>query len=298
MTINSWIVVLMFFCTSHDVEEGGIGPPGTVKISDNFYADRREVSNMDYREYLYWMVRIFGKDSQKYIDAIPDIGVWDESDLPNAEYLKNNYLFDYHFDDFPVVGVSWEQALEYLKWRSDRVYEMILIESGMIMKNLNQNSESYFTIQKYKNGEYLNYKPKELHPFAYFSLPSEEEWEVLANAENDLKTYPYGIKKDKNKLENKKGCKFFNTLCKRKLESIKQKSKKPITVDGTRFKSNHFHLYNTIGNVCEMTNEKGLAKGGSWMHDLKECTIVNSFTYESPSSWLGFRAVCRWVEID
>ena len=27
------------------------------------------------------------------------------------------------FDDYPVVGVSWEQAVDYAAWRTDRVNE-------------------------------------------------------------------------------------------------------------------------------------------------------------------------------
>ena len=46
----------------------------------------------------------------------------------------NNYLRHPAYRDYPVVGVSWEQANDYCTWRTDRVNERILIDAGLIME--------------------------------------------------------------------------------------------------------------------------------------------------------------------
>ena len=48
---------------------------------------------------------------------------------------------------------------DYLRWRTDRVYEMILIQKEIIQPNHDQNKDTYFTWQKYKNGKYMNVQP-------------------------------------------------------------------------------------------------------------------------------------------
>jgi formylglycine-generating enzyme required for sulfatase activity len=42
--------------------------------------------------------------------------------------MVNNYLRHPAFESHPVVGVSWKQATNYAKWRTDRVNEQILVE--------------------------------------------------------------------------------------------------------------------------------------------------------------------------
>ena len=46
----------------------------------------------------------------------------------------NNYLRHPSYREYPVVGVSWEQANDYCIWRTDRVNERILIDAGLIME--------------------------------------------------------------------------------------------------------------------------------------------------------------------
>ena len=69
------------------------------------------------------------------------------------------------------------------------------------------------------------------------------------------------------------------------------------SIHQSSLKDNKFKLYNTIGNVCEMVDEKGLAKGGSWNHPYKDAKIENQFRYEEPQAWVGIRSVCEWVDI-
>ena len=51
-------------------------PPGTVKVTDKFYFDKTEVSNVNWREYENWNMRTYGKNSDEYINSLPDTTVW------------------------------------------------------------------------------------------------------------------------------------------------------------------------------------------------------------------------------
>ena len=52
--------------------------------------------------------------------------------LGNSEDLVENYLRHPGYGQYPVVGVSWRQAVNYCKWRGERVNEKILIDMGVL----------------------------------------------------------------------------------------------------------------------------------------------------------------------
>jgi len=56
--------------------------------------------------------------------------------------------------------------------------------------------------------------------------------------------------------------------------------------------SNILGLYNVHGNLMEMTNKKGVARGGSFRSSLAELESNGEFTYEKPRDDLGFRCIC------
>jgi len=63
--------------------------------------------------------------------ALPDTLCW-RSPLASMEHFVNYYLRHPAYRDYPVVGVSWIQANEYCKWRTDRVNEYILAREGIL----------------------------------------------------------------------------------------------------------------------------------------------------------------------
>ena len=98
----------------------------------SFYMDETEVSNVDWVEYLYWINRNFPEDREYYYNALPDTLVW-RRPLSYNEPFVDNYLRHPAYQDYPVVGVSWEQANAYAEWRTDRVNENILRQRGILM---------------------------------------------------------------------------------------------------------------------------------------------------------------------
>ncbi len=103
----------------------------------SFYMDETEVTNMMYLEYLDWLARVYGNAGPQYKDiytaALPDTLVW-RNQLGFNEDMVNNYLRHPAFRNHPVVGVSWQQAANFAKWRSNRVNEKILEEKGYLAR--------------------------------------------------------------------------------------------------------------------------------------------------------------------
>jgi gliding motility-associated lipoprotein GldJ len=97
----------------------------------SFYMDETEVSNVDWLEYLYWIKRNFKDDAEYYYNALPDTLVW-RRPLSYNEPWVNNYLRHPAYQDYPVVGITWEQAREYCAWRTDRVNEDLLRKGGYL----------------------------------------------------------------------------------------------------------------------------------------------------------------------
>lgn len=98
----------------------------------SFYMDETEVANVDWREYLYWIQRNFPDDYEYYYNALPDTLVWRRPLSYNEPYVTN-YFRHPAFQDYPVVGITWEQAVAYCEWRSDRVNEQILRDRGSLI---------------------------------------------------------------------------------------------------------------------------------------------------------------------
>ncbi len=91
----------------------------------SFFMDETEVTNIDYREYTYWMNRVYGESYPEVARAaLPDTLVWLEELAYNDPMVQNYFRYP-AYDMYPVVGVNWNQANDYATWRTDRVNEMI-----------------------------------------------------------------------------------------------------------------------------------------------------------------------------
>ena len=93
--------------------------------------------------------------------ALPDTLCW-RSPLSSMEHFVNYYLRHPAYRDYPVVGVSWIQANEYCKWRTDRVNEYILAREGILeweMGNKELNPFQMFSTEAYLSGQYFGLQP-------------------------------------------------------------------------------------------------------------------------------------------
>ena len=123
--------------------------PRRVTVS-SFYLDENEVTNADYREYLYWLRRVYDYDyyPQIYQSALPDTLVWRDKMGLNDMYVEN-YLRHPAYNFYPVVGVNWEQSMRFCQWRTDRVNEQILIDKGILTVMNTQADDQNFNSEVY-----------------------------------------------------------------------------------------------------------------------------------------------------
>ena len=125
----------------------------TQQYVRSFFIDETEVTNAMYIEYLFWLKNMYGDDEQLqdiYNAALPDTLVW-RNPLGFNEDMVNNYLRHPAFQNHPVVGVSWKQATNYAKWRTQRVNVRILAEKGFLQRDsvLNPDSKLNFNTSRY-----------------------------------------------------------------------------------------------------------------------------------------------------
>ena len=120
----------------------------------SFYIDETEVTNIMYMEYLDWLEAVFPISEgyrQVYKQALPDTLVWRNA-LGYVEELTTNYLRHPAYAEYPVVGVSWVQAVQYAEWRTDRVNEYLLERESYVKKDVRFNNvdpNSTFNTQAY-----------------------------------------------------------------------------------------------------------------------------------------------------
>jgi len=213
--------------TEQDIENAFDAYQRQVTVA-SFYIDETEVTNLDWKEFLYFILR--DSSQELYEKLIPDTTVWYRDLAYNDPYVM--YYFQHEaFHMYPVVGVNWHQANEYCKWRTAIVNK----------KRLEDDPEAI------------------LYPA--YRLPTEAEWEYAARAGYEQELYPWEGKvlrdpEGRFKLNFKRGRGDYAGRSNKGggrilVEGLNDAYMIPAPVKA--FLPNDFGLYNMAGNVAEWT---------------------------------------------
>lgn len=165
----------------------------------------------------------------KIVNIYPDTTVWvnDFNNAYNEPYMRM-YFSHSGYNDYPVVGVTWEQATAFCEWRT------MFFKMGM--GNKGRNIEPY-------------------------RLPTEGEWEFAARSGRSENKYPW----DSESTQSEKGCFLANF---KPGEGNYTKDGNLITSRVGSYSPNVFGLYDMAGNVSEWTSTTYTEAGSKEMNDL------------------------------
>ena len=132
-------------------------------------------------------------------------------------------------DDYPVVGITWEQATAFSHWRTHIMNSFLRAQSEPLLPD--------------------------------FRLPTETEWEYAARGSLSQSPYPWGGPYTRNM----RGC-FLANFKPLRGNYVADGGLKAIKV--RQYNPNNYGLYDMAGNVAEWTSTVYDETSGSYSHDM------------------------------
>ena len=169
----------------------------------------------------------------------------------------------FRFLQLPIVGITYEQAQAYLLWRTELA-------------------------NKDKRISKTGYKVKA-------RMMKKEEWINFA-----INLGPHLLENQTTHIDssNTEGCYFLNVKidkpCASMLELINIYGEGAVPIYS--YDPDRLELYCIFGNVSEMTEEKGIALGGSYKDYAIDCDALKTTSYSEAQPWLGFRCVLEFYQ--
>ncbi len=270
-----------------------------VEVMDSLYISKEDAvdgrrtfntKKLNYRYYWFDAEEAArkGGDRKNYVQTeilniYPDTTVWiKDFNYSYNDPMHQDYFHHQSYGDYPVVGVTWDQANAFCNWRTK------------------------------KKNSYLKTK-RNVTLVPDFRLPTEAEWEYAARGGLEFATYPWGS----GSTTSDRGCFLANFKPVRGNYSVDGAL---YTVEAKSYNPNDYGLYNMAGNVAEWTstaynsssyymastmnpnvqdrkNKRKIIRGGSWKDVAYYLEVASrDFEYgDTARSFIGFRTVQDYI---
>lgn len=281
-----WCVILFFAVVTTSCALKKLS--GTKMVESNLNIDQTEIDVRAWLSYYTWKLEKEGLDSAKKVlpdSTAVDESVWKLIKTKTDKYTSRFSFFTfqplgYFYDEcqqsfdvcnkpitclstylnYPITGITYEQAVEFCKWRTKVVNE---------------------------NELFVEYDKKHVT----FRLPTEEEWKRFVKLGFTEHERQIGFRDSLAIMQDKKvkcnECPMYNYRHGASCDSLNRIT---VYVMGC-FMPDKNQIYDTFGNVSEMTATKGVSKGGNYLLYAKQCHPDSIQHYSKPEKWLGFRCI-------
>ncbi len=158
--------------------------------------------------------------------------------------MTNMYFWHPAYDEYPVVGLTWQQAKAFCVWRTQLMNNFLL-----------------------SNGDYY---------VQDWRLPTEAEWEYASRGDLDLSPYPWGGPY----VRNAHGC-FLGNF--KPMRGRYMEDGGFYTVKITSYHPNDYGLFCMAGNVAEWTESAYDESMYEFSHDLNPEYRYDALDHDPPS---------------
>lgn len=199
------------------------------------------------------------KNTNLYSECLYDSLKWTSNFESFVDPMKNMYHWHPAYANYPIVNITKFAAAKYCEW---------------LTVQYNSQRKRKFTKVK-------------------FRLPTLKEWEF--GASNGGKSSQTPFKNNKVKDED---CNCYQANLKYVInnENIYKNDGGFFMVKTDAYSPNDLGLYNMIGNVAELINDKNISKGGGWNSFLKDSYIEKNKTCLEANPETGFRIVMEVIQ--
>lgn len=253
------------------IPSGTFDYDSTVVSVQAFYMSKTEVTNFEYRTFLFDLLMQDRKD--EFLKAKPNQDGWVAKNWAASVNYRDHYFSHPAYDDYPVVNITKEGAEMYCKWLSAELRKFV---------------------GEKKEGNYNDVR-----------LPQRVEWVKAASVEGKQLPYPW----NGPYVRNSKGL-FQANFTRAKDDTLtgyqetEQYAGNDITASVKSYWPNDLDLYNMSGNVAELVYDDEKKKmvgtaGGSWRSSAEEVKIYApnahpDFKGSAPD--IGFRVVSTFLK--
>lgn len=296
----------------------GMYLPSMIKLYQHYIESEETAKKLELEPLLLKIADQSGQQSEVYellsankksasiLSTVLDLKTLEKNMIP----VKGNL----YMDKYEVTNGDYNKFLNNLKISAQtELYQIALYDStqwtkGKFTANFNEPMKNlYHWHPAYENypavcisyegakaycdwlTKQYNLQRKRTYTQVVFRLPTELEWRTAAGSGDPKAITPF----PNNQIKSCDKCYLGN---------IKPSSGRYFDDGGfhqvkvNSYDPNKLGIFNTFGNVSEMTTTRGVALGGSWYNLFEECTFDKTQQYSAPEPGVGFRVVMEIIE--